>query len=132
MVHNYSNPGLFARIGRTLGIMLKGDSKNSKIVYEGFISGYQYHKGVHMEHLFGPGTTFSLKHEPENPFDDDAVALYYDNARIGFIPPDNNVEIARRIQKGEPLTARLTRFEPQSDPWERVYVEVVQDEIIAE
>jgi hypothetical protein len=130
MVQNNASPGLFARMGRALGSFfnMTGQSKNPKVVYEGFISGYQYHKGLQMEHLFGPGTIFSLKHEPENPFDDDAVALYYENSKIGFIPPNDNVEIARRMQKGEPLKARLSRFEPESDPWERVYVEVVEEE----
>jgi len=133
MIQTNSSPGFFARIGRALGSMLNmtDESKNPRIVYEGFISGYQYHNGLKMEHLFGPGTIFSLKHEPENPFDDDAVALYYENAKIGFIPPDNNVDIARRMQKGEPLKARVTRFEPQSDPWERVYVEVSQVEPVS-
>ena len=130
MLEINSSQGLFARIGRALGGMLNMNTevRNPNIVYEGFISGYQYHKGVQMEHLFGPDTIFSLKHEPENPFDDDAVALYYNNARIGFIPPNDNVDIARRIQKGEPLKARLARFEPESEPWERVYVEVLQEE----
>jgi len=131
MLQNNSSPGFFARIGRALGSMLNmtGDPKDQNVMYEGYISGYQYHKGSQMEHLFGPGTIFSLKHEPENPFDDDAVALYYDDARIGFIPPDNNVEIARQMQRGVHLKARLARFEPQSDPWERVVVEVVKDEV---
>jgi hypothetical protein len=130
MLQNNSSPGLLSRIGRALGSMLNmsGTSGNPNVVYEGYISGYQYHKGQQIEHLFGPDTTFSLKHEPENPFDDDAVALYYGNARIGFIPPDNNVEIARKIKKGKSLKARLARFQPKSDPWERVYVEVVQEE----
>jgi hypothetical protein len=130
MLQNNSGPGFFARVGRALGSMLNmsGESRNPNVVYEGYISGYQYHKGLQMEHLFGPDTTFSLKHEPENPFDDDAVALYYGSSRIGFIPPDDNVEIARRIQRGKSLKARIARFEPKSDPWERVYVEVVQED----
>jgi hypothetical protein len=131
MIQNNSSPGFFERIGRVLGHMLNipEESKNPRIVYEGYISGYQYHKGLQMEHLFGPGTIFSLKHEPENPFDDDAVALYYENAKIGFIPPNDNVEIARRMQRGEPLKARVTKFAPDLDPWERVYVIVSEEEL---
>jgi hypothetical protein len=110
------------------GMLAKAGSANGpKILYEGYISGYQYHKGAQMEHLFQSGTTFSLKREPENPFDDDAVALYYENARIGFIPPHSNVEIARMIEKGEKLKARIARYEPELDPWERVYVEVLNE-----
>ena len=127
MVLNYSNPGLLSRITRAVYNLLspRPAYETGNIFYAGYIDGYQYHKGAQMEHLFKKGTEFSLKPEPENPFDDDAVAIYYDEDRIGFIPPDTNVEIARRIQKGEPLKARIARIEPQSDPWERVFVEVV-------
>lgn len=130
MVLNYSLPIFFARFSRAVGNVLnmKVMYRNPKIVYSGYIAGYQYHKGAQMEHLFKQGTEFLLKAEPQNPFDNDAVAVYYDNARIGFIPPDTNADIAKRIQQGEPLKARVTRIEPQSDPWERVYVEVLQEE----
>jgi hypothetical protein len=109
------------------GIRDRSANKSQKLVYEGYISGYQYHKGQQLEHLFNQDTYFSLKHEPENPFDEDAVAIYYQDARIGFIPPNNNVEIARMIREGQELRARMAKFEPHSDPWERVYVEIVNE-----
>lgn len=96
-----------------------------QIIYEGYISGYQYHRGTQLEHLFNSGTEFLLKHEPENPFDEDAVAVYYEDARIGFIPPTNNVEIVQLLRGGNQLKARIARFEPELEPWERVYVEVL-------
>ena len=98
-----------------------------EVVYEGHISGYQYHKGQELEHKFALGTRFLLKHEPENPFDDDAVAVYYGDQKIGFIPPNNNVEIAERIKRGDNLNARISKIHPEAEPWERVYLEVVKE-----
>ena len=129
MVLNYSFPMFFARFGRALGHVLnmKVMYRNPHVVYEGYIAGYQYHNGSQMEHLFKQGTEFSLRHEPENPFDDYAVALYYNNSRIGFIPPDTNADVASRLQHGEPLKARVVTVDPQSEPWERVSVEVLNE-----
>src|ERR1700740_484366 len=100
MVLNYSFPMFFARFGKSLGNILnmRVMYRNPRVVYEGYFSGYQYHNGSNLEHLFTQGTEFSLKHEPENPFDENAVALYYNNSRIGFIPPDTSVEVANRLQ----------------------------------
>ena len=130
MVLNYSFPMFFARFGRALGHVLnmKVMYRDPRIVYAGFVAGYQYHNGSRMEHLFDQGTEFSLKHEPGNPFDENAVAVYYKDARIGFIPPDTNIDVAHRLQNGEPLKTRISRIDPQSEPWERVFVEVLKEE----
>src|SRR4051812_10561291 len=99
-------------------------ANGTRIIYEGYISGYQYHRGINLEHLFRSGTEFALRHEPENPFDEDAVAVYYDADRIGFLPPGENSEIAKMIKAGQRLIARIVRFQPESDPWERIYLEI--------
>jgi hypothetical protein len=102
------------------------DAAGDQLLYEGYIAGYQYHQGPEFESDFEPGTDFSLRHEPENPFDDHAVAVYYNNNRIGFIPNGWSREVADKLHKGGgKLAARVARFDPGLDPWQRLQVEVV-------
>lgn len=101
------------------------DAAGDHLLYEGYIAGYQYHQGPKFERDFEPGTSFSLVHEPENPFDDHAVAVYYHNNRIGFIPNGWSREVADKLHKGHNLAARVAKFDPELDPWQRLQVEVV-------
>jgi hypothetical protein len=104
------------------------DADNAKkVLYEGYIANYQYHKGQQLEHLFEPGTAFDLKHEPENPFDEDAVAVFYQDKKIGFVPQTSNVPIAQKLRQGRRLKARVARLAPQEEPWARVQVQVLED-----
>ena len=96
-----------------------------KVLYEGYIANYQFHQGEKHEHLFEPGTVFSLRHEPENPFDENTVAVYYREAKIGFVPQHTNLPIAQLLRKGKPVKAKVAKIEPEQEPWARVHIQLV-------
>ncbi len=104
------------------------NSNPKKVLYEGYIANYQYHKGEEHEHLFEPGTVFSLRHEPENPFDENAVAVFYRDAKIGFVPQHTNLPIAHLLRKGKPIKAKVARIDAGNEPWERIHMQVVVDD----
>lgn len=45
------------------------------------ITGLQFNGNVNLK----PGMRFKLKREPENPYDSDAIALYLEDKRIGYV-----------------------------------------------
>ncbi|MGZ5281699.1 MAG: HIRAN domain-containing protein [Bacteroidia bacterium] len=103
-------------------------SNAKKVLYEGYIANYQYHQGRHHEHQFEPGTIFSLRHEPENPFDENTVAVFYRDAKIGFVPQHTNLNIAQLLRKGKPIKAKVAKIDPNEEPWARVHMQVVVDD----
>ncbi len=59
------------------------------------IAGFTYWDGDKVFKKLEPGTLLNLKAEPENPHDPNAVALYYENCKLGYIPADKNDLISR-------------------------------------
>lgn len=45
------------------------------------------------------GTPALLVREPDNPYDANAVIVWVDGKRVGYLPKANNVEIARIIDE---------------------------------
>lgn len=57
-----------------------------------------------------------LRADPDNPYDDTAVAVYYDDTHIGFVPKDSNGPLFERLQAGEELDAEVIAFESTLKP----------------
>lgn len=57
-----------------------------------------------------PGVTVTLVREPENKFDKNAIAVWVDGRRVGYVPKNQNVELAKYIDlHGDKM--RLTKDE---------------------
>ena len=56
------------------------------------IAGFAYYEGWDVYDELKVGTKVELRCEPYNPYDPDAVAIYYGDAKIGFVPKGKNSE----------------------------------------
>lgn len=66
-----------------------------------------------------------LKREPENEHDDFAVALYWQQEMIGYLPAASNEVIARLMDANAlPLFGIITHLQKNAKPWENVAVAV--------
>lgn len=88
------------------------------------VAGFQHYKGERISHLLKEGTNIQLKREPENKYDSNAIALYCDDVKIGFVPRDDNYTMALLLDQNAPLSARITCVDLNARAWERVWVEV--------
>jgi hypothetical protein len=64
------------------------------------------------------GDELLLVREPENLHDDMAVAVYWNQHRIGYVPAVDNEIPNLLLLQGLALTCRIERFEPDEYPWE--------------
>ncbi|MDW8323211.1 MAG: HIRAN domain-containing protein [Burkholderiales bacterium] len=85
-----------------------------------YIAGYAYHAGPRLEHRLAPGDTLGLVREPDNPHDRLAVRIDWQGCPLGYVPRNENAEIAARLDAGEALAARIVAVEPSAEPWARV------------
>ena len=88
------------------------------------ISGFGYWEGCEaFEHL-KIGTKLELIREADNPFDPYAVAIYYDEYKLGFIPRTSNHDISKYLDMGldDIYEVRITRITPEVHPEEQVEV----------
>jgi len=105
-------------LGRTL-------EKPSQIeLLRSFVAGYQYHQGATVENELLPETPLLLRREPENRYDDQAIAIYYGEVRIGYIPRYENPVLARLLDGGVELQAKVATVDLKAPTWERVEVVV--------
>ena len=90
------------------------------------IAGFGYWDGCEaFEHL-KIGTRLDLVREEDNQFDPYAVAIYYKDLKLGFIPRDSNYEISKYLDMGwdDLYEVRVTRVTPDAHPESQVEVVV--------
>lgn len=54
------------------------------------------------------GQNLSLKAEPTNPYDKNAVAVYMEDIQLGYVPKVDAPTIAKVLASGQPVQIRLT------------------------
>ena len=90
-----------------------------------YIAGYQYHQGHKVEHLLKPAEMVEMRREPQNRYDDKAIALYFENTKIGYVPAVDNHILAQMLDNNILLEARIASVNPAYPAWERVELDVL-------
>lgn len=88
------------------------------------IAGFGYYDGcMAMEHL-AMGSKLILKREENNKFDPHAVAIYYKDMKLGFIPQEKNEVICNLLDMGysDIFEARVQRLSPDMHPEKQIAV----------
>ena len=81
----------------------------SRNVLDCHIAGFKYYDGLEVVNELKLGTVVSLVCEPENPHDHDAVAIYFCNKKLGYIPrgKNNTINLLLHFGYGNILEARI-------------------------
>ncbi|MDD2634932.1 MAG: HIRAN domain-containing protein [Bacteroidales bacterium] len=89
-----------------------------------FIAGFTYCDGVDVFQNLKIGTQLKLVAESDNKYDANAVALYYGEVKLGFIPRAVNKEISILINSGYDgiFEAHINRVVPKANPEEQIGV----------
>lgn len=98
-------------------------------LFETRVAGFQFHDGMQPEvsALLTPGKALALVREPENPHDENAIAVISpEGHHLGYIPRSENDIPAVLADQDVLLGAEITAFNPLSAPWERLRLRVFQ------
>lgn len=69
------------------------------------------------------GDQLTLKAETDNRYDEFAIAIYYQEHKIGFVPRDCNEHLSKLLQLGlDIFDARIQTLCPNAHPSEQVHV----------
>ncbi len=88
------------------------------------IAGFQYYKGQEIENEIKENDTLILKRETTNPHDFFAVEVFRDNAKLGYLPRSDNKVIARMMDQGVSLKAKIRNIDKDAHPFRRVKIRV--------
>jgi hypothetical protein len=90
------------------------------------LAGFTYWDGVIVFNDLHVGTQLRLVREKHNEFDPYAIALYYGNYKIGYIPKERNKEISILFDMGweTMFDARINRISDETHPEHQIGVVV--------
>jgi len=88
------------------------------------LAGFTYYDGIEVFRELAVGSRLSLKAEPENRFDPNAVALYYGEYKLGYVPRSENEAISKFLNLGYDrlFEVRVNRISPETHPEKQVGV----------
>jgi hypothetical protein len=89
------------------------------------LAGFRHHQAPALLSALRPGCTLALTAEADNPHDPDAVAVYWNGFKLGYIPSGENLVAARLLARRRNLSARIRRLRPRAEHNRRIELEVL-------
>ena len=89
------------------------------------LAGFQFYAGKKLWPQMQVGDVLVLVREPQNVHDRLAIRVEWNSHHIGYVPRRENRDIARLLNQGEKVFARISRLAESRDPWARVRFEIL-------
>jgi hypothetical protein len=80
------------------------------LVQVSLTAGLRYHEAKAVWNQMKEGDALTLVREPENPYDLSAVRVDWSGHKLGYIPRTQNATVARQMDRGNKLEARITKL----------------------
>ena len=114
----------FQRLFGGLGVAVASPAviagSRSVLIQESPLAGFQFHEGEAAWSSMAVGAPLDLVREPDNRHDPNAVAVYFRENKLGYVPRGENGAVAQMLDRGEELAATISRLTVDEDPWQRV------------
>ncbi|MCX7985329.1 MAG: HIRAN domain-containing protein, partial [Bacteroidales bacterium] len=89
------------------------------------LAGFSYYEGSLVFNKLTIGTELRLVLEPENKYDPCAVAVYYENTKLGFLPADKNDIVHLLLDMGHAIfETYVQQIDPSAHPEKQVGIVV--------
>ncbi|MDD4848655.1 MAG: HIRAN domain-containing protein [Bacteroidales bacterium] len=98
------------------------DLKKRRHFIDCHVAGFIYWDGPIVFNELKIGSQLQLKREEDNKFDPYAVALYYGEYKLGFIPRSENEDISKFCEMGytDIFDVRINRISSQEQPEDQI------------
>ena len=94
------------------------------VLQESPLAGFEHHKGDHVWSWMREGSRLRLIREAANPHDGNAVAVYFNGDKLGYLPRRENAAVAQLLDRGHAVDATILRLREEPNPWRRVRIRV--------
>lgn len=121
-------PLLFATLALFIALCAPARAADARIiVQQSPLAGFQYYEGKGVWEMMRAGDALTLAREPQNPHDANAVRVEWRGQPLGYVPRRENGDVARQMDRGVPVRARIVQLREARNPWQRVEFEVYVD-----
>ena len=94
------------------------------IVQHAPLAGFVYYDGQDVWDQIRIGDRVSLVRESRNPHDSGAVRLEWKGHMLGYVPRKENSDLARQMDHGAPVEARITDLQRAANGRHRISYEI--------
>jgi hypothetical protein len=77
------------------------------VVQRSPLAGFRHYEGPELWREIRPGDRLELVREAENPYDAGAIRVEWRGRKLGYVPQHDNAAIARQMDRGTLLEARV-------------------------
>ena len=109
----------------TAASLSAADNSAQLVLQDSPLAGFQFHAGKKLWPQMRLGDRLVLVREPQNVHDALAIRVEWNSQHIGYVPRRENSDIARLLDNGVKLHARISRLAQSRDPWARVRFEIL-------
>lgn len=95
------------------------------VIQHSRLAGFRHHAAANLWPALRPGTPLTLTPEQDNPYDPQAVAVYWLGRKLGYLPRSENLVAARLLACRRPLSGRVRRLVPDADHDHRLELDVL-------
>ena len=99
----------------------------SILVQSSLLAGFRYYDAGALWDEMKVGDALKLVREPDNPHDANAVRVEWQEYQLGYVPRRENADVARQLDRGAPVKARISRLQMSRSPSKRIEFEVYVD-----
>ena len=88
------------------------------------LAGFQFYQGKQLWDDMRVGDLLTLVRESANAHDSNAVRVEWRGHTLGYVPRRDNRAVARQLDSGGKIEARISRLTQHRNPWQRIEFEV--------
>lgn len=116
------NPGLLSALSK--GNFLPDVFAREILVLQCLVAGTSFRKLDKVQDDLKETVRLEMKREGDNEFDQFAVALWFANTKVGYIPKDKNEVLARLMDAGKQFYATIHAKEMEGN-WLKLEIKVM-------
>lgn len=90
----------------------------------GTVMGFRHYEGRQVWEELHVGQPLTLVREADNPHDAQAIRVEWQGHKLGYVPRADNIDLARLMDNGTAVEARITKLEKSRRPNNRVQFEI--------
>jgi len=108
-----------------LAIPSAGAAEAIIVVQRSPLAGYRHYDGNRVWRDIRVRDRLQLVREPDNPYDASAIRVEWRGYKLGYVPQRDNAAVARQMDRGAALEARVTALRENRNHTVRIEFEVV-------
>lgn len=104
---------------------LQAQALQARIVVQSSpLAGFRHYEAPNLWGEVRAGDELALVREPDNPHDRNAVRVEWRSFKLGYVPRAENEAVARMLDRGTQLIARIRKVQPTRAPNRRIEFEI--------